>query len=46
MKNFVPHETIVCDDKDPAWFNERIKSLIQEGTLLLKHFEIAETTLK
>ena len=34
MKNFIPHETIVCDDKDPPWFNKRIKSLIQEGTLL------------
>ena len=37
-KNFISHETIVCDDKDPPWFNKRIKSLIQEGTLLLKTF--------
>ena len=27
---------MVCDDKDLSWFNKRIKSLIQEGTLLLK----------
>ena len=27
---FIPHETIVCDDKDPPWFNRAIKSLIQE----------------
>ena len=33
MKNFIPHATIVCDDKDPPWFNKRIKSLIQEGAL-------------
>ena len=38
MKNFISHETIVCDDKDPPWFNKRIKSLIQEGTLLLEKF--------
>ena len=38
MKNFIPHETIVCDDKDPPWFNKRIKSLIQEGALLLETF--------
>ena len=38
MKNFIPHETIVCGDKDPPWFNERIKSLIQEGALLLETF--------
>ena len=39
MKNFISHETIVCDDKDPPWFNERKKSLIQEGTLLLETFQ-------
>ena len=38
MKKLIPHETIVCDDKDPPWFNKRIKSLIQEGTLLLEAF--------
>ena len=30
LSNFVPHEKIVCDDKDPPWFNRTIKSLIQE----------------
>ena len=38
MKNLIPHETIVCDDMDPPWFNKRIKYLIQEGTLLLETF--------
>ena len=38
MENFIPHETIVCDDKFPPWFNKRIKSLIQEGILLLETF--------
>ena len=38
MENFIPHETIACDDKDQPWFNKRIKSLIQEGTLLLETF--------
>ena len=38
MKNFIPHETIVCDGKDPPWFNKRTKSLIQEGALLLGTF--------
>ena len=28
-KNFISHETIVCDDKDSPCFNKRIKSLIQ-----------------
>ena len=28
--NYIPHETIICDDKDPAWINNNIKQLIQE----------------
>ena len=28
--NFIPHEVIVCNDKDPPWFNGKIKSLINE----------------
>ena len=32
MRTFIPHETIVCNDKDLPWFNKRIKFLIQEGT--------------
>ena len=30
LSNFIRHETIVCDDKEPQWFNKAIKSLIQE----------------
>ena len=30
LSNFIPRETIVCDDKDLPWFNRTIKSLIQE----------------
>ena len=30
LSNFIPHETIVCDDKATPWFNKAIKSLIQE----------------
>ena len=29
LSNFIPHETIVCDDKDPPWFNRAINPLIQ-----------------
>ena len=28
--NFIPHETILFDDKDPPWMNEKIKKLIHE----------------
>ena len=30
LSNFIPHEVIVCDDKDPSWFNGKIKRLINE----------------
>ena len=30
LSNFIPHEVIVCDDKDPPWFNGKIKSLVNE----------------
>ena len=30
LSNFIPHEIIVCDDKDPSWLNNRIESLTQE----------------
>ena len=30
LSNFILHEAIVCDDKDPPWFNRKIKSLFNE----------------
>ena len=30
LSNFIPHEVIVSDDKDPPWFNGKTKSLINE----------------
>ena len=28
IQNFIPHETIICDDTDPAWINKEIKKLM------------------
>ena len=28
--NYIPHETITCDDSDPHWTNKDIKELIHE----------------
>ena len=30
MSNYIPHEAITCDDRDPPWINENIKQLILE----------------
>ena len=35
LNNFIPHETI-CDDRDPPWFNGKIKSLIHEKNTAFK----------
>ena len=36
MANFIPHETIICDDRDPPWINNTIKKLIYERNSLCK----------
>ena len=34
--NFIPHETVTCDDRDPLWINSKIKRLIQEKNITKK----------
>ena len=34
--NFIPHETVTCDDRDPLWINSKIKGLIQEKNIAKK----------
>ena len=30
ISNFITHETIICDDRDPPWINSKIKKVIYE----------------
>ena len=30
FSNFIPHETVTSDDRDPPWINNNMKQLIQE----------------
>ena len=39
LNNYIPHETIICDDKDPPWFNSRIKSLIENKNKIRKSYQ-------
>ena len=39
LNNYIPHETIICDDKDPPWFNSRIKSLIENKNKIRKNYQ-------
>ena len=38
LSNFIPHEFVVCDDKDPPWFNKKIGALIQEKNVAFKNY--------
>ena len=38
LSNFIPHEAIVCDDKDPPWFNNKMKELIQAKNTAFNNF--------
>ena len=31
VSNFIPHEILTCDNKDPPWFKKKIKGIIQEN---------------
>ena len=39
FNNYVSHETIICDDKDPPRFNSRIKSLIENKNKIRKNYQ-------
>ena len=43
LSNYIPHETLTCDDKDPPWFNSRIKSLLQDKNKLYQDFRRSNT---
>ena len=33
MRNFIPHETVTCDDRDPPWMTSLIKKAIKDKNL-------------
>ena len=38
LSNFILHEFVVCDDKDPPRFNKKIRALIQEKNVTFKNY--------
>ena len=36
FRNYIPNKYITCDDQDPVWMNENIKSRIKFKNLLFK----------
>ena len=39
LRNFIPHETITCDDRDTPWINSSIRRLIQHKNEAYKRFK-------
>ena len=37
LSNFIPHETITFDDRDPPWINSQVKHLINEKNAMYKN---------
>ena len=37
VSSFTPHETIICDDRDPPWINTRMENLINDKKCLMKN---------
>ena len=46
LSNFISHETILCDDKDPPWLNSRIKSLLQSKNKIFKNYRQNKSNLQ
>ena len=38
IRNYVPHETITCHDRDPPWINKGVKELIHEKNQVYKSY--------
>ena len=42
LSNYIPHERIICDDKDPPWFSKNNKQLIQEKNITCKSYILSD----
>ena len=38
LSNYIPHVTLICDDRHPPWCDSRIKSFMQDKQKLYKDF--------
>ena len=43
LSRYIPHETLTYYDKDPPWFNSRIKSLLQDKNKIYKDLRRSNT---
>ena len=47
LSNFIPHETLTIDDKDPTWFTKKKKKISTKSkTMFIKATETVKTATK
>ena len=46
MSNYIPHKTIICNDRDPPWINEDVKQLILDKNHPYKSYIGNDKSLK
>ena len=46
MSNYIPHKTIICDDRDPPWLNKDIKQLILDKNHAYKSYICNDKSLQ
>ena len=46
ISNYIPHETITCDDRDPPWINKDIKQLILDKNHAYKSYIRSDKSLQ
>ena len=46
MSNYIPHETIICDDRDLPWINKDIKQLILDKNHAFRSYIDNDKSLK
>ena len=46
MSNYIPRETITCDDRDPPWINKDIKQLIFDKNHAYKSYICNDKSLQ
>ena len=44
LSSFIPHEMIVCNGKDPPWFNNKIKLEFKKKMLRIRFIAITKIT--
>ena len=46
ISNFIPYETILCNEKDPPWFNKKIRTLIEEKNTAFNRYRNNSSNLE